>query len=45
MLISILDHELVANRLGEENHFHQLAGSERVCQLDSRVARISPCNF
>ena len=45
MRISILDHGLVVKRLGEENHFHLLVGSERVCRLDSLVARISPCNF
>jgi hypothetical protein len=45
MRISILDLGQVAKHLGEENHFHLLAGSERVCRLDSLVVRISPCNF
>ena len=44
-MISILDRGLVAKRLGVENHFQLSVGFERVCRLDFRVVRISPCNF
>lgn len=31
MRIIILDHDLVAKRLGEENHFHLIVMSKRAC--------------
>jgi hypothetical protein len=32
MRIIILDHELVAKRLDEENHFHLFVRSKRACR-------------